>query len=153
MERYQKIHKHPVYQKMIENIEKAEENRVFCLHGTEHALDTARIAYIIALEERFDIKKDIIYAAALLHDIGRYSNKEHNVRSAEIVSELMPECGYTAEETAIVAEAVRMHRTDNGDGLAAILYRADKLSRNCFHCKAVRDCYWADEKRNKNIVY
>lgn len=153
MERYQKIYEHPVYKHMLDNIKRAEKDRIFCLHGIEHSLDTARIAYIISLEEKLDIKKDIIYAAALLHDIGRYGSKAHNEAGADAVCVIMPECGYTEEETRLTAEAVRQHRTDGVSGLAKVLYRADKLSRNCFECKASAECYWSDEKRNKTIIY
>ena len=153
MERYQKIYKHPVYQKMLDNIKKAEQNRIFCLHGTEHCLDTARIAYILALEEKLDIKKDIIYAAALLHDIGRYGEKEHNIESAEIAVKIMSECGYSTEERNEVTNAIRLHRSENISGLAYVLSRADKLSRNCFECSAINECYWPEEKLNRNITY
>lgn len=138
---------------MLDNIKRAEKDRIFCLHSIEHSLDTARIAYIIALEENMDIKKDVIYAAALLHDIGRYSGKAHNEASTDAVYAIMPECGYSEEETSLTADAVRQHRADGGSGLSKLLYRADKLSRNCFECKASRECYWSDEKRNKTIIY
>ncbi|MGN0395668.1 MAG: HD domain-containing protein, partial [Coprococcus sp.] len=59
------------YRSYINKIKENETDRRFCCHGIEHCLDVARIAYIINLEEKLDIKKELIYAAALLHDIGR----------------------------------------------------------------------------------
>lgn len=36
-----------------------------------HLLDVARIAYIRNLEKGYGFRKDVIYAAAVLHDIGK----------------------------------------------------------------------------------
>ena len=151
---------------MLNSIRELEKNRKFCRHTEEHFFDTARIMYIIALEERLNIPKDMIYAAALLHDIGRaqeYQNGiSHEKASADIARRLLPQCGYTAEETETVVSAVLCHRdhTDsaantNPDNnlLGALLYRADKLSRPCFLCSARDECYWSKQKKNHTITY
>lgn len=153
--KYQKIYTHPLYSGMLENIKSAEKDRIFCLHGIEHALDTARIAYILCLEEKLGIDKELIYAAALLHDIGRYNeeNTGHDEASAAAAERIMPDCGFTPEETSQAAEAIRSHRSGSGKGLGDVLYRADKLSRNCFDCKARQECYWSEEKMNNTIKY
>lgn len=153
-EKYQRICSHPLYKKLLKNIELAEKDRIFCLHGAEHALDTARIAYIIALEEKLPYCKDIVYAAALLHDIGRYnSEKEHHKAGADFAREIMADCGYGEQETKAVVTAVANHRQCGSEGLSSLLYRADKLSRNCFNCKGYDECYWSAEKKNELIVY
>ena len=36
--------------------------------------------------------------------------------------------------------------------LADYLYRADKLSRNCFVCKAKDKCKWSEEKKNATLI-
>ena len=36
--------------------------------------------------------------------------------------------------------------------LANYLYRADKLSRNCFVCKAKNGCKWSEEKKNATLI-
>ena len=152
MKKYQRIYEHPLYKKLLKNIEIAEKDRIFCLHGTEHSLDTARIAYITALENNLPYSKDIIYAAALLHDIGRHnSEKEHHMSSAEFAEVIMRECGYGKADIDTVCRAVVNHRKRGADGLSELLYRADKLSRNCFNCKAYGECYWSEEKKNKLI--
>lgn len=155
MESYQKICNHPTYKAMLENINKAETDRKFCLHGIEHALDTARIAYIICLEEKLNISKNIIYSAALLHDIGRYSDNstEHNEAGAKIAKSIMTDCGFSYDEIQSVYNAVLYHRDGGESPLGDLLYRADKLSRICFNCKAQNECYWSTEKRNNVIVY
>lgn len=154
MKRYQKIYNHPLYRKLLKNIERAEADRVFCLHGTEHSLDTARIAYIISLEENLPYDKEIIYASSLLHDIGRHnSEKEHHKASADFARIIMADCGYRRDEIDAVANAVINHRQNGNTGLSSLLYRADKLSRNCFNCAAYDECYWSEEKKNRFIDY
>ena len=37
--------------------------------------------------------------------------------------------------------------------LEEIIYKADKLSRQCFNCKAEKECYWSKEKKNFRITY
>ncbi len=43
----------------------------YCRHGLEHLLDVARISYIQVLEDGLDYDENVLYAAALLHDIGK----------------------------------------------------------------------------------
>ena len=62
----------------MERINAKERDRKFCLHGIEHSLDTARIGYISILENGLPIDKELFYAAALLHDTGRYSGMPHH---------------------------------------------------------------------------
>ncbi len=138
----------------MERIERSEQGRIFCLHGLEHSLDTARIGYIFILERGLDIDKELFYAAALLHDTGRYSPilPEHDEAGAINAELIMPDCGFSEEETAVVANAIRSHREKNiSDEFGALLYEADKKSRMCFNCRSSADCYWDDEKRNDNI--
>lgn len=158
-ERVDRIFKNKDYQSMLDDIKKQEQNRKFCRHTSEHFFDTARIMYIISLEENLKIPKDIIYAAALLHDIGRAAEYKHGIphekASADAVFHLLPECGYTAEETQEVADAVLCHREKDKkySVLGELLYRADKLSRQCFVCSAYDECYWSESKKNHIIIY
>lgn len=152
MQRCNNIYNHPVYQKRTGIIAEKECDRIFCPHNLSHALDVARIGYIMILEQGLSIDKELIYSAALLHDAGRYSDKPHNESGAELARILMPECGFTDEETELVSNAILAHRTDtNADDFSRILYDADKLSRICFQCAAQRECYWDNEKRNNSI--
>lgn len=152
MQRCNRIYNHPIYISSMERIKKNENGRRFCLHNLQHALDTARIGYIHILENGLDIDKELFYAAALLHDAGRYSGKPHNESGAELAERIMPDCGFTESETAAVASAIRCHRIDEGqDDFSAVLYMADKKSRICFECEAATECYWPDKKRNHII--
>ncbi len=160
MERVERIRNHPVYLEYLAAIEQAEIGRVFCCHGLEHALDVARIMYIIALEENLDFPKDVIYGVALLHDIGRKRQYEENIPHNEagiMAAEcILAECGYEKEEILKMTEAIRSHQKQKESepiSLNTLLYVADKKSRACYHCKVKDMCYWEKEKRNETVVY
>ena len=72
MKRVDKVMNHPVFRENMEKIEQAELDRFFCRHGLQHILDVARIFYILALEQKLNADKELIYATAVIHDIGRY---------------------------------------------------------------------------------
>ena len=88
MIRVQAILEHPTYQENLVKIKAAEENRIFCCHSIIHFLDVARIAMIINIEEEYGLEKELIYATALLHDIGRhveyFNQTPHEIASSEI---------------------------------------------------------------------
>jgi len=148
-----------IFQHNLTKIENLEKQRRFCLHGMQHLLDVARIMYIISLENNFNIPKYMIYAAALLHDIGRgeeYENKTpHNIACVQIASNILEQCNYEAEEINNILEAIKHHRENNEklNSLSYILYKSDKLSRNCTRCSATLDCKWPVEKKNQKITY
>lgn len=159
MPRVNAILKSSKYQKWLKIIEQAEQERKFCRHTMEHFLDTARIMYIISLEEKLGINKEVIYAVALIHDIGRAMEYErnipHNHAGSQFAEEVLAECGFSHEEVNAIAGAIFSHR--NGlnyeNSLGRLLYKADKLSRLCFNCKAEKECYWQEDKKNFEIVY
>jgi uncharacterized protein len=152
MHRCNRIYNHPLFLDRMKEIEEKEKDRIFCLHNLSHALDVARIGYIMILEEKADIEKELFYAAALLHDAGRYSGKPHNESGSELSRIIMPECGFSESETELVASAILCHRKNGAaERFAEILYAADKKSRNCFRCEGAKECYWETEKRNFRI--
>lgn len=158
MERPNCILQHPKYRACLEQVEQYEQDRIFCRHQTEHFLDVARIAWILNLEEEKHLAKDIVYAAALLHDIGRYiqymDGTPHEQASADLAPEILADCGYLEEERAQILGAIAAHRNREEarrEPLKDILYRADKASRACFACKAEAMCNWKEEKKNKEL--
>lgn len=152
MQRCNNIYNHPLFKERMNIITEKEINRIFCPHNLEHALDVARIGYIMILEGGYDIEKELFYSASLLHDAGRYGNKPHNESGAELAEKILPECGFTPDETKLIANAILGHRTDSQtDVFSKILYDADKRSRICSECKAQKECYWETEKRNHDI--
>lgn len=153
---YNKIIENTLFKKAMETITHKEETRIFCRHGIEHCLDVARIAYILTLENNLNISKDMLYSAALLHDIGRaFDDAEHNKKGVDIAEKILTECDYSTEEISEIKSAILNHRKDTKllNNLSDIISKADKLSRQCYNCKAQTECYWTEERRNKYIKY
>ncbi len=158
MDRVSGIINNKTYKECVSYIKASEEKRQFCLHGEEHSLDVARICYIINLEECLGYKKDVIYAMALLHDIGRceeYKEKaSHHEAGARLAKVILEEEGFSKDEIDLVCDAIASHKHVNeGKDLKYLLYKGDKLSRNCFSCKMYKECYWDENLKNKEITY
>lgn len=160
MDRVDLILGNPKYQEYIDKIKQAEEKRIFCLHNMNHFLDVARIAYIMNLEENLQISKELIYATALLHDIGRFLQYEdgtpHEKASVLLAPEILAETGFDEREQAEILRAIREHRNREvaeEKNLASIIYRADKASRACFACEAESQCDWEKSKKNMRVNY
>ena len=172
MERYNRILFHEKYKEYIEKNNQAEANRRFCRHNMGHFLDVARIAMILCQNEHYEIVqsdkivqnnltvKDIIYGAALLHDVGRWMQYEegisHETAGVKLAGDILFDCGYEREEIELILEAIGNHR--NADikkekNLSGLLYRADKMSRACFVCEAESECDWKKEKKNLEIQW
>lgn len=79
MDRVNAILKHKTYRKYYDQIEKIEKDRIFCRHQMPHLLDVARIAYITNLERNLGYDREVIYAAAILHDIGKSFQYEERI--------------------------------------------------------------------------
>lgn len=159
MRRVNAILQHPTYQTWIIAVNEAERGRDFCRHGLEHALDVARIAYALWLDAGGNpVAKDIVYAAALLHDVGRWqqyaeAGVDHAEAGAKLAEPLLLEVGYHPQVTAEIVKAIRLHSKGGGEGLAAVLYRADKLSRPCYVCPSRAKCHWPQDKMNNSLLY
>lgn len=163
MARVDAIWRHPLYQEQLMRIEELERDRVFCRHGLTHLLDVARIMWMLALEEEAadGLSRDVAYAAALLHDIGRaaqYEMKEpHDIAGVRIAREIMGTVddshAFSREEQDLIAGAIGAHRDGVGAAtpLSRLLHRADKLSRPCFACPARPECNWPEEQQNLTI--
>lgn len=145
MIRVNNILEHPKFQQYLNRNAEAEKDRVFCHHNIDHLIAVARIAYIMVLENNLNISKDIIYAAALLHDIGRWKEykdgTDHAVASAKLALDILEECGFHQEEIQQILSAIKNHRRkENNSVLDAIIYRSDKMSRVCSNCSAIVQC-------------
>ncbi len=158
MARVQQICDHPLWQDSVRRIALLERDRIFCGHDVNHFLDVARLAYIENLERGMGVPKEWIYAAALLHDIGRHLQYErgipHDQGSAMLAEKILTDCGFQEEAKRAVLEAISSHRkkeTAAFGGLSGLIYRADKKSRACLFCAAQSDCDWSPEKKNMRI--
>ena len=159
MKAVEAVRSHPLYQEHLARLAELERDRVFCRHGIGHLLDTARIAWIFNLEYNLGFRKEAVYAAALMHDIGKDEQYErgipHEEASARIAREILDDMGAAFDESecdAIVA-AIREHRRlpEGASLLGTMLYDADKASRTCFACPAREDCSWSSEKMNLSV--
>ena len=161
MDRINRILEHPLFTESVKRNEMAEAKRSFCHHDIEHLCAVARIAMLLNLEEEAGLKKDIVYGAALLHDCGRYKQYEdgtpHEEAGAVIARSVLSECGYSEEEIITIIKAISSHRgsveKSREDALADILYRADKMSRNCRFCKVYDECNWSGELKGQSFYY
>ena len=157
MDRINRILEHPLFREKLNILKQKEKDREFCLHNLDHLMAVCRYGYIFILENNIDIPKDIFYAAGLLHDLGRAdeSATEHHIRSAQIAEQILPDCGYDAQETQKISAAIKSHREDpeKSDNLTLsdILYTADKKTRNCFDCPSQSLCYW--KVKNSSIDF
>lgn len=146
-----------LYREALEKLSEYERDREFCNHTIEHFIDVSRIAYIMALEENLSVSKEVIYAIGLLHDIGRVKQYEegihHDIASVEMSKEILKETSFTKDEINIILNGIANHRKESDNKLEEIIYKADKLSRQCFNCKAEQECYWSSEKKNFKITY
>ena len=160
MKRIQAVYSHPLYQEQFSLLTDVEKDRIFCRHTMEHFLDVARLMYLYNLEEHAGLDKELIYAAALLHDIGRYEQiahgTPHDIASAQMAQLILAETGFADTEIHQIQDAILHHRGNEATGatpLALYLYRADKQSRNCFCCTASLECNWPESKKNLEIDY
>ena len=158
MERIHRLCRHPLWRESIQSIEELERERIFCRHGTAHCLDVARLAWIENLERGLGLEKERIYAAALLHDIGRglqlLEGVPHHQASARLAEGILADCGFSPAETAEITAAILGHRTPataERQDLAGVLYRADKASRCCLFCGARAECHWSEERKNLTL--
>lgn len=159
MERVNRILEHSLYREYLDKNEKAEAKRCFCRHNMRHFLDVARLAVILAREEGFQADKELLYGAALLHDIGRWMQYEdgtpHEKASVLLAPTILRECGFDEEESSRILTAIGDHRNEavrKEKSLSGLLYRADKLSRPCFSCKMEKECNWKQEKKNLRLI-
>ena len=158
MSRVWSVVSHPSYQENLEKNKVAEKERIFCIHDMQHFLDVARLAYIFRLERNYNVPKELIYATAFLHDIGKWQQYEngipHEIASAELAERILKDAGFDTEEREQILKAIRFHRKGEGTSLLdEIIYDADKISRSCYMCHAKEKCNWNDEKKNLKVTW
>ncbi|HIV69149.1 MAG TPA: HD domain-containing protein [Candidatus Butyricicoccus stercorigallinarum] len=156
MKRIQPILHSPRYRDWLRRIDELEAGRIYCRHGLPHLLDVARIAALLAVERGAPYARDQIYAAALLHDLGRLeqytTGAPHAQAGLPMARELLRETAFTAREQQQILHAIGRHRTgDAPDSLAQLLHEADHASRMCFACAAADTCYWPEARRNATV--
>lgn len=157
MKRVNGIVRHPLFERQLARLGELEKTRVFCRHDLQHLLDVARLGWIAALERQLPLERDVVYAAALLHDLGRVEQIEegtpHHQASAALAARILPEAGFSEEEVSRIQSAILAHREDGGgDCLGKLIFWADKACRTCWSCGARTGCSWSDEKKNWDLT-
>jgi putative nucleotidyltransferase with HDIG domain len=157
LETANKILENATFRQKLDELEVLEKERIFCGHGLEHLLAVARMTMLICMERGISAEADIVYSAALLHDIGRVEEYTlglpHEKSGAETARQILSETGCGREKTEKIIGMILSHRSGRecSDTLEAVFYEADKKSRMCSFCKAQDECNWPYEKRNYNI--
>ena len=147
------------FQVRYRRIRELERSRPYCGHGLDHLLDVARLMWVRVLEDGPALDRELVYAAALLHDIGRadeyLSGEPHDAagaRAAREILESLPEgTRFPPADVDAICAAVRAHRSAGGGPLAELLRACDRLSRECLDCPSRAGCKWPDGKKNLTI--
>lgn len=157
MDRIDRLLHHPLFVETLQALEEAEKDRIFCRHGLSHLLDVARLAWIFNLEAGGDQPKEELYAAALLHDLGRLAQYQtgqpHEEASALLAQAILSQVGFEEAEICRIQAAIQHHRSaeDTPNTLSDLLYRADKRARPCLFCPARDQCHWPEEQKNDRM--
>lgn len=160
MARVNQLLEHEDYICYMEKIDGLEKERHFCKHGFEHGLNVARIAYAYMLEKRDVIlPKEVVYAAAFLHDIGRWveyqTGEDHAEASAQLALPLLEACRFSSEDIQVILKGIREHRRHPEDNLTLLgeaLALADDWARDCRHCSVQALCYKYNQAMNQ-VMY
>jgi uncharacterized protein len=171
MERIDAIVRDPLFQECLDKNTTVEKDREFCKHDLRHFVDVARITYILLLESGALINfaqdnnlrslqsaKEAVYAAGILHDIGRWrqyeTGEDHSVIGAELAEEILDRASFSTQEIRVITRAIREHREqrEGMSQLGELLHRADNLSRACHECDAKDKCYKFSTMETGNLV-
>ena len=159
MEWVDKILQHPNYIKYLELNADAEKERAFCHHDLQHALDVARVAFILSLENGYNLRKELICAAALLHDVAKwkqYKEKvDHAVEGAILAQEILKDIGMEEQDSSLILDAIRSHRIKGkkASRLGEVLYLGDKSYRICVQCDMIKECNRFNDEKQPVLEY
>ena len=155
MKRIEMLLRDPLYHDYMERNINEERNLKYCRHDLHHHTDVARIAYILVLENNdlgyFVMEanlsgrlaaKELIYAAGLLHDIGKWKEYQMGVDHAsmdQIGARHLTRIHFNENEIKS-SVGYYEHRNISRDMsfLGERIHRADNLSRVCSQCVPYR---------------
>lgn len=152
-----RILKNRNYIAQLSLLKELETDREFCRHDMEHFLSVARITMHMCREMGVRADRDLVYAAALLHDIGRTQEMTmgipHDLAGQALADCILSEVNCPEAMKSRIIGLIAAHRdiTKAGDELGRIFCAADKKSRKCFDCPVLERCNWPDDKKNLYI--
>lgn len=150
-----RIFRNEKYRKLVAELAELEKYRRFCRHDIEHFFDVARIMMILCTRRKVEISEDIVYSAALLHDLGRIQEitagipheMAGQITAAGILADV--DCPEDMAEKIISLIANHRRKDNPEDSPEQLFFTADKRSRKCFLCKACDECNWV--RKNMEI--
>lgn len=106
----------PIVEEILSRLE-VELDPALRYHSAAHSREVVRDALMLAAAEGLPAReRELLLIAAAFHDSGFLEDRnDHEARSAEMAAREMEACGgYSAEETEIVAAAIRDTRLNAG---------------------------------------
>ena len=140
---FNKILKNSKYKSYYKKLKHAEMDRIFCKHDIEHSIDMAKLCMFYCKKNNVPYNSDVIYSAALLHDIGRaIQGGDHEKHSADIAMSILEEIQCSSSEIDQILSLISKHRdfSQEINTVESLFALADKKSRKCYECKAQDAC-------------
>lgn len=114
----------------------AKKNLVHSAWGYEHGLRDYTLAMDLATTENISVDEEVVFAAALLHDMGGFPPYEkegvdHALRSTQVVDPVLEAAGFPMSKSELVKKAILNHsyydptRPATTEGI--VLHDADTL--------------------------
>lgn len=163
LKRIELIKEDPYYRECLSLNGDREMDRPFCRHDFKHMLLVSQISYKIitqintlggfARAENIGeaaAALEVIYAAGLLHDMGRWrqydTGDDHALAGSGMALPVLERAGFVLKEIEVITRAIREHRKAGygSSYLGRVLCLADDLSRPCGSCGARLECYKYD---------
>lgn len=95
-------------------LEQMEKERKYCKHDLSHLLDVARLTCLMSEEQNVWLSKELVYAAAFLHDLGRVMEYQagtgHEEAGVLLAREILPQCYFNEWEIDVICDAIAEHR-------------------------------------------
>jgi uncharacterized protein len=98
--------------------------------GYGHSKRVYALAKTLARADKADVDDDVLFAAAMMHDIAAFPNwasadKDHADKAVEILPEMLRANGFPEEKIPAVIEAVRTHMFDRKPASPEAIYIHD----------------------------
>lgn len=121
--------------RLIEEYSREQMDRLG-LYGWPHVQRVLRLCVKLAKLEDKDVDIEVLKAAALLHDVAKYLEKndpeiDHGVVGAQMAEAFLKKCGFPEQKVDAVCHAIKVHTHSEEPKLteAKILHDADFLDK------------------------